>query len=66
MKKKKINKLSLNKSAISKLNSDGVVGGTAAPIPVGAVSLRPIHCATQNNGCASSVRIWCNASCWIC
>jgi hypothetical protein len=66
MKKKNLNKLSLNRKAISNLDSDASKGGTATPVPPTAVSLRPIHCATQNNGCASSVHIWCNVSCYIC
>ncbi len=75
MKKKKINKLSLNKRAVS--NLDEVSGGlqVGTPVPVGTrvasgcavcITLRPINCATQNNQCASSVVAWCNLSCWIC
>lgn len=72
MKKKKINKLSLNKNAVS--NLDKVSGG--APIPVGTnvasgcpgacTPLTNHNCATDNNQCASSVVAWCNLSCWIC
>ena len=73
MKKKKINKLSLNKNAIS--NLDEVSGGLAMPVPVGTnlasgcpdcAPLTNYNCATQNNQCASSVVAWCNLSCWIC
>ena len=76
MKKKKINKLSLNKKAIS--NLDEVSGGLqiGTPVPVGTnvasgcpgvcTPLTNFNCATQNNQCASSVVAWCNLSCWIC
>lgn len=75
MKKKKVNKLSLNKSAVS--NLDEVSGGLEAnqPVPVKTnaysgcdvcITLRPTNCATQNNQCASSVNYWCNVSCYIC
>lgn len=77
MKKKNLNKLSLNKSAVS--NLDEITGAqaapTAAPAPVKTnvysncaicITLRPTNCATQNNGCASSVNVWCNVSCFIC
>ena len=64
MKKKNLKKLSLNKKAISTL--DEINGGVNQQEKTVVVSLRPIHCATQNNGCASSVRIWCNVSCFIC
>lgn len=67
MKKKKINRLSLNKKAISNLGED-VKGGIQdhGPIPTHLVSKTPTYCATKNNQCPSSVYIWCNVSCYIC
>ena len=73
MKKKKINKLSLNKSAISSL--DELSGGLASPVPVatnlasgcpGCTPLTNNNCPTDNHLCRSSVVAWCNVSCWVC
>ncbi|WP_046744638.1 hypothetical protein [Kordia zhangzhouensis] len=71
MKKKKISKLALNKSAVS--NLEKVNGGNPVPVGTNVASGCPVcapltnnNCATQNNQCASSVYVWCNVSCFIC
>ena len=68
MKKKNLNKLTLNKKAISRLDSDVPKGGQAGPLPTPPVpvSIPATACATKNNQCASSVVAWCNLSCFIC
>jgi hypothetical protein len=68
MKKKNVNKLSLNKKAISRLDANTPKGGQAGPQPTPPVKLTvdPNQCATQNNECPSSVVYWCNISCYIC
>jgi hypothetical protein len=69
MKKKKVNKLSLNKSAISNLGE--VNGGVASPIPVGtAVASGCRECISKiRTNCYTdvcTVGILCGLSAWIC